>query len=195
MIQKSGKRYRLIFLVFLLMLALWTCPGCSREDPLPPPDPPADELENDAEPEEGVPDVPLEETIALYFTNGQAEKLVRETRQVVVEDQDINVLILEELIRGPQNPDMGRTIPEDTRVNSVEVDEGLALADFSEELRSSHWGGSTGEILTVYSVVNTLAERPDIQQVQFLIDGETIETLTGHIELSEPVEPDLGWVD
>ena len=195
MLQKVGKKYGLFLLVFLLLVTLWTCQGCSREDPLPPPDPSADDPENGEQPEEEEADEPLEETIALYFTNGQAEKLIRETRQVVVEDQDINVLILEELIKGPESPEMGRTIPGDTRVHGVDVNEGLALADFSEELRASHWGGSTGEILTVYSVVNTLAERPDIQRVQFLIDGEAIETLTGHMELSDPVEPDLGWVE
>jgi spore germination protein GerM len=62
--------------------------------------------------------------------------------------------------------------------------------DFSRELLTSHWGGSMGEIMTVYSVVNTLASLPGIEQVKFLVEGEEIETLTGHLDISEPVEPD-----
>ncbi len=199
MVMKRGKHFFVILLVAALLLVAWSVtPGCGMEEPAPPPDPPAEEndldnqeLEKDNSGETNAAD----EEIILYFANGQADRLLQETRQVVVTDRDINVVILEELIKGPQDPELGRTVPEDTRVNQVEVEAGLAYADFSEELRTSHWGGSTGEILTVYSIVNTLAERPEIDRVQFIIDGEEIETLAGHIELSEPLDPDPGWVE
>ena len=48
--------------------------------------------------------------------------------------------------------------------------------------------------MTVYSIVNTLAELPEIEMVRFLIEGEEIETLAGHLDLSEPVYPDEGLI-
>ena len=117
--------------------------------------------------------------------------LAGEEREINAGDKDFQVAVLEELIKGPQNPSLGATIPPDVQVLGVTVEEkGTAVVDFSRELLTSHWGGSMGEIMTVYSVVNTLSSLPGIEQVKFLVEGEEIETLTGHLDISEPVEPD-----
>jgi len=81
-------------------------------------------------------------------------------------------------------------------VLGITVDESaLAVVNFSKEIVTAHWGGSMGEIMTVYSVVNTLALFPDIEQVKFLVEGEEVETLTGHLDMSGPLEPDWGLVE
>jgi germination protein M len=133
-------------------------------------------------------------TAALYFANESGEKLVKEERSIETAKGDISVIILEELIKGPLTPGLNRTVPAGVKVLGVSVNNGIAAVDFSEEIRTRHWGGSTGEILTVYSIVNTLTELPEIEQVRFLIEGEEIETLTGHLDLSQPVYPDEGLI-
>jgi len=50
-----------------------------------------------------------------------------------------------------------------------------------------HPGGSAGELITVYSVVNTLTELPGVKEVRWLIDGQAVESLAGHLDLSRPV--------
>lgn len=154
-------------------------------------------LEQSLEDEEEAPDGPAEsaeDSAVLYFSNKEADKLVKEKREIKVSEQEMKKAILEELIKGPEDPGLERTIPEDVKVLGVTVEEGIASTDFSGEMRSSHWGGSTGEILTVYSIVNTLGELSDVEQVRFLIEGEEIDTLLGHMDLSEPVHPDWGLV-
>ena len=41
--------------------------------------------------------------------------------------------------------------------------------------------------MLVGSIVDTLTEFPEVQNVQILIDGAKVETLSGHMDLSEPL--------
>ena len=41
--------------------------------------------------------------------------------------------------------------------------------------------------MLVGSIVNTLTEFPEVKKVQILIDGTHVETLSGHMDLSEPL--------
>lgn len=184
--SKFGVILNLSLLFFLLFLPF----GCARETPVPPPQPPEQkEKEVPEEPEQKV------EVITLFFANEEADMLVKEEREVETGERDIKVVALEELIKGPADDRLGRTVPQDVRVLEVTLENGTAVANFSEELRSSHWGGSTGEILTVYSIVNTLASLPQVERVKFLIEGEEVDTLVGHMELTDPLDPDWGLVD
>jgi len=179
-------------LFFLAVLAaVFLVTGCGR-GVMPSPSLPLEE-EKDKTAEEVLP---VHEKIVLFFSSEQADKLVREEREVKAAGEDLKIVILQELIKGPEKPGLGRTIPRDVKVLGVTVDKkGLARVDFSREILTSHWGGSMGEIMTVYSVVNTLAILPDVQQVRFLVGGEEVETLVGHLDISEPVEPDWDLVE
>ena len=184
------KERNLLFLAIILLALLLILPASCRprEAPAPPSAPGGEEGEK-------LPSEAQERfTATLYFADGQADRLVPEERLIVLAGKEPAVAVLEELIEGPEHPAHGRTVPPDVQVLGVEIRRGIAAANFSEELRSSHWGGSTGEILTVYAIVNTLAELPGIEQVQILIAGEKVETLVGHLELGEPLAPDMGLV-
>jgi germination protein M len=99
-----------------------------------------------------------------------------------------------ELIRGPQSPGLLPTVPADTRLlNAYEIGDMLVL-DFTHELQTNHMGGSTSELLTVYSIVNTMTQNMNgIRKIQMLVEGEEIETLAGHLDLTKPLFPNLKW--
>ena len=127
-----------------------------------------------------------EKEITLYFAGPDAMGLVPEVRSVIIVNDKFST-ILEELIAGPKDPELYKTIPEETKVLQVIQKDQTLTVNFSKELRDNHWGGSTGEILTVYSIVNSLTEIPTVENVQFWIEGEQIETLVGHIDLRNPL--------
>ena len=77
---------------------------------------------------------------------------------------------------------------------SVSVVDHVAYVNFSKEFRTKHWGGTTGESHTIYSVVNSLTELDGIDKVQFLLDGDNMDSLAGHMETSEPLEPNMSMV-
>ena len=47
----------------------------------------------------------------------------------------------------------------------------------------------------MYSLVNALAINvPEINAVQIMINGSEVDTLAGHIDLRQPLEPNMQWV-
>lgn len=127
--------------------------------------------------------------ITLYFSDTQADKLLPEEREVVKKGEPLEELVVRELIKGPSKKDMVKTIPEETRLLSLSVVDGVAYVNFSKEIQTRHWGGSAGETMTVYSVVNSLTGLEGIKKVQFLVEGKKVDSLLGHMDTSEPVEP------
>lgn len=132
---------------------------------------------------------PGQVVVRLYFADSQAMYLLPEDRTVTAaEGETYESLAVRELIAGPRLEGHGRTIPEETKLLSIELREGVAYVNFSKEIQTNHWGGSTGEMFTLMSIVNSLTEKPDITAVQLLIEGTRVESLAGHVDTTVPLE-------
>ena len=134
-----------------------------------------------------------ESEITLYFSDENAQYLVPEKRKINLTDYP-EILAIEELIKGPKISNLYPTIPKTTKVNGVYISDRVAYIDLSSEIIKDHPGGSTGELLTVYSIVMTLTSFPDIDRVQLLVDGNSGETLVGHVDTTIPLERDDQWL-
>lgn len=134
------------------------------------------------------------QTITLYFPDEQAMHLIPEQRDVV-KDESLEVIVVKELMKGPETPGLtGLTIPNEAKLLSVEVKDEIAYVNFSRELIEKHVGGSTGEMMTIVPIVNSLTELPGIKKVQFLVEGKKEETLAGHVIFDEPFERSEDWI-
>ncbi len=80
-------------------------------------------------------------------------------------------------------------IPAGTSLRAVFLTEGgEAYVDVSREVASGHSGGTTNELLTIYTIVNALTENlPAVTAVQLLVDGKEVDTLAGHVDLRNPL--------
>jgi germination protein M len=133
--------------------------------------------------------------VVLYFADEEGTGLIKEEVDITVNpNEPIEKTVLNLLIKGPKYDTQVRTIPVETKIISTSIKEGVCYVDFSNEFRSKHLGGSTGEYLTVYSIVNTLTELPDINKVQFLIEGEKQEQFKGHLQFNILFERNLDLV-
>lgn len=126
--------------------------------------------------------------VTLYFSDNQAMGVVGEQRQIeAAEDrQQFIKRVLEELIKGPRSGELYATIPKTVKVQSVKIQDGIAAVDFSQQMHTDHWGGATGEAMTIDSVVNTLTEFDYIDKVKMTVDGQPMSI--EHAILDEPVE-------
>ncbi len=142
-----------------------------------------------------VQPVPIEEMVEvnLYFSDSQAMYLIPEKRKISQIPSIVRQAV-NELIKGPENSDFYRTIPEGTQVNEVYIADDIVYIDLSEEIFKNHPGGSSGELMTVYSIVNTLTEIPPIKGVQILVEGNEMKSLVGHIDISMPLLRDEDWI-
>jgi len=129
----------------------------------------------------------------LYFSDSQAMYLVPEKRKISQIPSLARQAVIE-LIKGPENTDFYLTIPEGTQVNEVYIADDIVYIDLSEEIFKNHPGGSSGELMTVYSIVNTLTEIPPIKGVQILVGGNEMNSLVGHIDISMPLLRDEDWI-
>ena len=137
-------------------------------------------------------------TITLYFPDAQGESLVPVTRQIEVSNFDnLEMKVLEELMILPETDslELALPMPEETVVKSVRVSNGICYIDFNAAFKSKHYGGSTGETMTVYSIVNTITELSNISRVQFLIEGEKTESFKGHLAFDGLFEYNISLVN
>ena len=88
-------------------------------------------------------------------------------------------------------------IPPGTKLRNLYLTpDGVAYVDLSAEVSRAHPGGSLAEILTVYSVVNALADNmPAVSGVQLLVEGREVDTLAGHVDLRRPLEKNERWTE
>ncbi|HHY15986.1 MAG TPA: GerMN domain-containing protein [Firmicutes bacterium] len=98
--------------------------------------------------------------------------------------------MLQALVEGPRLPGLASVLPAGVNVLGYSMRAGVLYVSFSHHLRLNHPGGSRAESLTVYAIVNTLTEIAGIERVQILIENERSDTLTGHINLTEPLQRD-----
>jgi len=141
----------------------------------------------------------LKETkvITLYFSEPEGEYLVGEKREISRKDkvEEEAKEAVNELIKGPKST-LIPTLPFKTKLLTLQIDEGgVAKVNFDQTLSKEHPGGSSAEMMTVYSIVNSLTINfPTIQRVRFLVEGEKIETIAGHLSLKQPVSSKLDLV-
>ena len=124
--------------------------------------------------------------IKVYYPDENATGLVAVEKSIKDTDNKYQAAV-EALMAGTEKKGLANVFPKKAKLLQVTVSGKVAKVDFSRELQKNFVGGSTGEEMLVGSVVNTLTEFPEIQKVQILVDGQEVETLSGHMDLSQPL--------
>lgn len=130
--------------------------------------------------------------VKVYFSDSTGQYLVEEER-LLPKVEGIARATINELIQGPgPESNLLPTIPVGTVLRDINVrPDGLAIVDFSRDLVDNFLGGSQAEEMVVYSIVNTLAQFPTVERVQLRVEGEEIDSLAGHVAVSEALSPNL----
>lgn len=125
--------------------------------------------------------------VTVYFPDANAEKLIAAKRQIPDNDSKYTETV-NALIAGPASKAEGISVmPKGAKVLHVTVNNNTATVDFNKEFQTNFTGGSTGEIMLIGSIVDTLTEFPEIKAVQFTLEGRPLDILGGHLDLTEPI--------
>ena len=135
--------------------------------------------------------------VVLFFPSEEDSLLHKEKREIFVNaslTQEARQTI-KELLDGSKNGLLS-PFPQETKLRELFITkEGVAYVDFSREIQGNHLSGSSSEIATVFSIVNSLAYNfKSIKKVFILIEGGEKETLGGHISLARPFLPQYDLV-
>lgn len=138
----------------------------------------------------------LTNNVILYFPDQQGASLVRVDRQITLENtESLEERIIDELKLVPKGFGLTSVMPDESVLKSIEVSDGVCYIDFNSAFQTKHYGGATGELMTVYAIVNSLTELPNISRVQFLIEGEKTDTYKGHLDFASLFENDITLVN
>lgn len=132
--------------------------------------------------------------VDLYFP-GNDLRLHAEKREIP-EETDLKIhltRILQELAAGPESVDLYPSIPEEMTVGWTHINaEQVVYIDLVPNAEGGRlaWG-SGQEILSVYSIVNTvLLNIPEITSVILLRNGQQHPSFAGHLDTSRPLVVD-----
>ncbi len=125
-------------------------------------------------------------SLTLYFPTPDADGLAKVERSVNITDGAMIKAIFSEL----QNPPSGldKVLPEGTQLLGATVKDGVATLNLSKEFRKNFNGGSTGEQMILFSIIDSLTSLSNVQSVQFLLEGKPQEAILGHLDTTEPLK-------
>lgn len=132
-------------------------------------------------------------TVSLYFSDSNAEKVVKETRTIDVYNKEFAYYTLLELIKGPFSENLYKTIPEDTRILNLILTDGILTIDFSKEFIENHWGGAAGESMTLNSLAATMTQFETVDGIKILVEGEG-DVIIEHVLLDGIIYPDPNMI-
>ncbi len=133
-----------------------------------------------------IPPVPeeIDSIFTLYFAkNG---KLVEENREVATKDMIFERVIVDELMKGPRNTTFAATIPQNSKLISIETIDEICYVNFSKEYIEGIEWEELGEEIIIWSLVNSLTHLEYIQKVQIFVEGETIEFSHRKFSINQP---------
>lgn len=141
--------------------------------------------------------------VTLYLADEGGEKLRTLTTQITYNAAEpLAYMLVQTLIDGPaslKDVDIShviQTIPEDTSLNSVTIRDNICYVDLSKEFTEMIPDVSSDVVIC--SIVDTLCELPNVNKVQFSIDGEPVdkygETLNFHLPFERNLDLVMGEV-
>ena len=132
--------------------------------------------------------------LTLYFTSEEGDYLIKANRTVVYNSNiSMEKLVVEQLIGGPTSDEIFPTINPNTKVVNVTVTDGICYVNLDEEFLNQVSNVSAD--VTIYSIVNSLVELPNVNKVQISINGETDVVFHEIYNLKTVFERDLDMLN
>jgi len=184
---------RKIFLTMALMFLVTFIGGCADKN-LPPQVAPTEQTKNEQQQAviPGSQNTPSPSTgqetmsVTVYSATKDAMYLVPE-HHVIPKNAHPAQAAMELLVAGTKDAQLVSVIPAGTKLKHISIKDKIAYVDFNDKLVKNNTGGSTSEMLLVAAIVNTLTEFNDIQKVQIMVEGKKIDTISGHMDIGEPL--------
>lgn len=132
------------------------------------------------------------EQIKLYFIDTEMMRLLPvKTELPAMGKEKMAKRVLEELIEGhDDNPKIRRLLPKEKKCLTVKVNGNIAYVNIKKSVIENHPDGRDLELLTVYSIVNSLTAIDGITNVRFTVEGKVSRDFMGYVDMRETFIPD-----
>lgn len=131
--------------------------------------------------------------ISLYFANEAGDRLVEYPTQLETgENISVEQKIIEQLIEGPRDSKLKSTIPEGTKVIKTSSKDGICYVDLNSKFLDGV--ADIKDEVIIYSIVNSLVELPNVNKVQFTIEGQRVAKYRENIAFDGIFERNLDLI-
>ena len=133
-------------------------------------------------------------SITLYFSNKKGTGLVPEVQEVHYSSNiSMEKLVMEQLLKGPKGDGARSAIPDGTKLVNVSVLDGVGFVNLNEGFLNQNY--EIAEPVVIYSIVNSLAELPNVTKVQISVNGDNTIKYREKMEVSTMYERNLDYMD
>lgn len=129
-------------------------------------------------PQEEISEEQMRQTIvSLYFQSKETKELEPEARLIDIKEiiNDPCDKLVSLLIEGPKSEKMERLIPENTKLLKTYMEQDCVTLDFSAEFLNYDKSDEKNKENMINSIVETLTQLTEVNQVKILIDGNQNE--------------------
>lgn len=132
--------------------------------------------------------------LTLYFASEDGTALVAEQREGVRYNANTSIekLVVEQLKKGPKTTGAKETIPGKATLLSVTTKDGICYVNFDSGFLAE--GYMQKPEITIYSVVNSIIQNCNVNQVQILIDGSSEVVFRNTMNLNVPFSMNKDWI-
>lgn len=131
--------------------------------------------------------------LILYFTDKDGSHLCEERREVVHNTNTSKErLIVEELLKGPEQDDLFPTLSSDIKLLSVSVMENVCYINFDSAFLTQSL--EVKDYIPIYSIVNSLLELTTVNRVQITVNGSAGVMFRDSIPLNTLFERNLDYI-
>lgn len=131
--------------------------------------------------------------MTLYYADESGTNLLEAEKMVIFpKTKSREQLVIEQLIKGPELEGLYPTLSKDINLISATVRQGTCYLNFNAEFLNNSLNVS--EYIPIYSIVNSLTELPNINKVQFSIEGNSNVTYKESFSFSQSYERKMDYV-
>lgn len=132
----------------------------------------------------------LMQELTVYYTDANRRYLIgQEVRVDPSAQESVPFQLLELLLTPPESGDLRSALPVGTEIHSVAVKDGLCTVELSPSFENRRFYSQTGQLLSLMSMVNTLTALPQIDRVEFYVNGNLLIRY-GALSIPEPLVRD-----
>lgn len=135
-----------------------------------------------------------EKNLTLYFASEDGTALIAEQREGVRYNANTSIekLVVEQLKKGPKTAGAKETIPGKATLLSVTTKDGICYVNFDSGFLTE--GYTQKPEITIYSMVNSIIQNCNVNQVQILIDGSSEVVFRNTMDLNVPFSMNKDWI-
>lgn len=128
--------------------------------------------------------------VDLYFSDSTGQKLVMVEKEIAFKNNiTLEQAVIEKIIAGSGMDTTKDTLPKGLKVLDVSVKDGICYVNFNSVFLDTIVDVSAD--VTIYSIVNSLCELPNIKKVQILVEGASNKTFRDKYPLTTIFERNL----